>query len=78
MNTSFLSTSKDEQMAKFFSDEKQQRYAILCAFVVNNNQNRGTALYIEYLSNFPHEREVLVLPFVRRIMSWNRKRRRKK
>jgi hypothetical protein len=63
MNTSFLSTSKDKEVAEVFSGKNQQKFAVLCTFVVNNSSNRRTALDIESISFIPHEREVLILPF---------------
>ncbi len=63
MNTSFLSTSKDKQVAEFFSGKGQQKFAIICTYVIHNKNNRRTALDISTLSCFPHEREVLILPF---------------
>jgi hypothetical protein len=63
MNTSFLSTSKDRQVADVFSGQNEQKFAVLCTFIIYNNSNRRTALDIETLSKIPAEREVLILPF---------------
>jgi hypothetical protein len=63
MNTSFLSTSKDKEVAEVFSGKNQQKFAVLCTFVIYNSSNRRTALDIESISFIPHEREVLILPF---------------
>ncbi|CAF3832338.1 unnamed protein product [Rotaria sp. Silwood1] len=63
MNTSFLSTSKDKQVAEFFSEQKQHKFAVLGTYVIHNKNNRRTALDISDISCFPHEREVLILPF---------------
>jgi hypothetical protein len=62
MNTTFLSTSKDKDNVEFPREQNQQEFNVLCTYVINNNNNRRTALDIAYLSSFPGEREVLILP----------------
>jgi hypothetical protein len=63
MNNTFLSASKDKQVAEFFSGKGQQELAVIFNYVIHNKNNRRTALDISTLSFFPHEREVLILPF---------------
>ncbi len=63
MNTSFLSTTKDREVAEAFSRQNQQEFAVLCTYEILNKNNRRTALKIADISNFPGEQEVLILPF---------------
>jgi hypothetical protein len=63
MNTSFLSTSKDKRVAEVFSGQQEQKFAVLCTFIIYNNNNRRTALHIGYISKITAEREVIILPF---------------
>jgi len=63
MNTSFLSTTKDREVAEAFSRQNQQEFAVLCTYEIHNKNNRRTALKIADVSNFPGEQEVLILPF---------------
>ena len=63
MNTTFLSTSKDKQAAELFSEKNQEKFAVLCTFVIRGGNNRRTALNIEHISWFHQEQEVLLLPF---------------
>jgi hypothetical protein len=67
LTRSFLSTSKDENVAKFFmpdDDNKKQadeeKLPVMCIYKVVNPRS---SLYIEELSNFPDEKEVLIVPF---------------
>lgn len=61
MNTSFLSTSKDRQVAEFFVREAD-KVSVLCIYEIHNKNKRRTALDISRISNFNSEREVLILP----------------
>ncbi|CAF0971591.1 unnamed protein product [Rotaria sordida] len=63
MNTSFLSTSKDIQVAEFYSGKDHKKFSVICTYEIRNINNRRTALDISSLSQFPHEREVLIIPF---------------
>jgi hypothetical protein len=67
LTRSFLSTSKDENIAKIFmpgnnnkkkADEKE--LPVMCIYKVINPRS---SLYIEESSNFPEEKEVLIVPF---------------
>jgi hypothetical protein len=50
INTTFLSTSKDKQVAEFFSGENQQKIAVIYTYMVCNKNNRRTALDISSIS----------------------------
>ncbi|CAF1412684.1 unnamed protein product, partial [Didymodactylos carnosus] len=64
MNKSFLSTSKDQSVAEEFarqpSKDIQLQHSVLCVYETRNNR---TALDIETMSEYPHEKEVLILPY---------------
>jgi hypothetical protein len=62
MNTTFLSTSKDKDVAEIFSGKKKEKLAVLCTYFIHGKKDRRTALNIENISWFPPEREVLILP----------------
>jgi hypothetical protein len=61
LTRSFFSTYEDENVAKLFIpyDEKEKIPA-MCIYKVINPRS---SLYIEELSNFPAEKEVLIVPF---------------
>jgi hypothetical protein len=65
ITTTFLSTSKDPEVAKMFSsidpNEKGQT-SVLCTYEVFNY--RRTALDMDGISAFPYEKEVLIFPYV--------------
>lgn len=63
MNTTFLSTSKNKEVAEMFSGENQAECAVLCKLQVRNHGGRRTALNIQHLSKMEDEEEVLILPF---------------
>ena len=62
-NKTFLSTSENRQIAEVFSgwnDPKQEdEIAVICELHINNV---GTGLDIEEISEFPDEKEVLIIP----------------
>ncbi|CAF1675934.1 unnamed protein product, partial [Didymodactylos carnosus] len=69
MNKTFLSTSKDRSNAeKFMNDFNPRRnalnelikHSVLCKYVI---KYPTTALAIEDLSEYPNEKEVLILPY---------------
>lgn len=65
MNTTFLSTSTDRSVAEMFFGENKANMAMLCTFIVRNNNGRQTAVSIKELSNFRVENEVLLMLFSR-------------
>jgi hypothetical protein len=69
LTRSFLSTSEEQDKAKLFTsdsnDKKQpvnqdEKQPVMCVYTVINPQS---SLYIETLSVFPEEKEVLIVPF---------------
>ncbi|CAF2388658.1 unnamed protein product [Rotaria sp. Silwood2] len=64
MNKSFLSTSSDYSVAMKFalkSDAKnQQKYSAICTYKI---QTERSALSIMEISEYPNEKEVLVMPY---------------
>ncbi|CAF1200845.1 unnamed protein product [Didymodactylos carnosus] len=63
VNTTFLSTSRDRNVAKIFSyqnEVKEDQISIFCTYEIKNDR---TALYIAELSEVSDEKEVLILPF---------------
>ena len=63
MNVSFLSTSKNKNVAEVFCGQNQAAgFSVLCTYVIHNKNNRRTALDIELMSWFPSEEEVWILP----------------
>ncbi|CAF1174988.1 unnamed protein product [Adineta ricciae] len=62
MNKTFLSTSKDKkQTEKFITySESSTKLKVVCKYLI---KHEGTALDIEAISEFEHEREVLILPY---------------
>lgn len=65
MNTSFLSTSKKEQVAKIFlaNEQNEQCIAGLFTYKIENINNQRTAIDISSTSYFPEEEEIVILPF---------------
>ena len=63
MNTTFLSTSKNRDVAEMFSGENEDQLAVLCTYEVHSKNNRRTAILINCISKCPDENEVLLLPF---------------
>jgi hypothetical protein len=64
MNVSFLSASKNKEVAEVFCGQNQAAgFSVLCTYVIYNKNKRRTALDIELMSWFPSEEEVLILPF---------------
>ncbi|CAF3643240.1 unnamed protein product [Adineta steineri] len=64
MNISFVSTSKDREIAEIFAGQNSEstlsEIPAVCIYTI---RNMGTALDVEEISEIPDEREVLVLPF---------------
>ncbi|CAF1007578.1 unnamed protein product [Didymodactylos carnosus] len=61
MNKSFLSTSKEQKIAENFAiGGDSSKYSVLCKY---ETRNERTALAIETMSEFPGEKEVLILPY---------------
>ncbi len=62
MNKTFLSTSKERARAESFavSDKSSTDFAVICKYAI---KHAGTALGIEKLSEYPPEKEVLILPY---------------
>lgn len=65
MNTSFLSASKEKEVAKIFlaSERNGQSIGVFYTYVIHNINHRRTAIRISSISRFPEEEEVLILPF---------------
>jgi hypothetical protein len=72
MNVSFLSTSKNREIAQKFAGEgamdslRQTPDHILIhlpTICIYHTRNRRTALQIDYISEIPDEEEILILPF---------------
>ena len=65
MNTSFLSASKQQEVAKIFlaSERNGQSIGVFYTFVIHNINHRRTAIDISSISRFTEEQEVLILPF---------------
>lgn len=62
MNTAFLSTSTDKQVAEIFSGIAQAQFAVICEYIIKNKAHTRIALDISNLSSIPDEREILILP----------------
>ena len=62
INTTFLSTSKDRDVAVVFAGEGHQLLSVLCIYVIEHQQPKRIALDISHLSNNPVEKEILLLP----------------
>ncbi|CAF0779244.1 unnamed protein product [Didymodactylos carnosus] len=63
VNTTFLSTSKTEDVAEFFNElenDSHNEVSVFCTYKIKNNR---TALDISGMSEIPDEQEVLILPF---------------
>ncbi|CAF1563727.1 unnamed protein product [Didymodactylos carnosus] len=69
MNKSFLSTTKTRGIAEQFafkseswqnSDEKKIKLSTLCTYEIKKDRS---GLDIEHISEYPHEKEVLILPY---------------
>jgi hypothetical protein len=62
MNKTFLSTSKERVRAVSFavSNESSTVFSVVCKYSIKHT---GTAIGIEDLSEFPSEKEVLILPY---------------
>ncbi|CAF2812470.1 unnamed protein product [Rotaria sp. Silwood2] len=62
MNKTFLSTSKVRTRAESFavSDESSTVFGVVCKYLIKHT---GTALAIEDISEYPFEKEVLILPY---------------
>ncbi|CAF3999081.1 unnamed protein product [Rotaria sp. Silwood1] len=63
MTRSFLSTTKNRQVAELFLDvsRRESNRPVICIY---NTLNPHSSLYIGRLSKFQYEEEVLILPFV--------------
>ncbi|CAF1531996.1 unnamed protein product, partial [Didymodactylos carnosus] len=60
MNKLFLSTSKDRKVAEEFAiGGNLSKHSVLCKYEIRNDR---TALDIESVSEYPQEKEVLILP----------------
>jgi hypothetical protein len=77
ITTTFLSTSKDLDVAEMFRDSgsdptKASQISLLCKYNLHNYQR--TALDMKTISQFPVEEEVLIYPYVPfRILSFTKK-----
>ncbi|CAF1224332.1 unnamed protein product [Rotaria sp. Silwood1] len=64
MNKAFLSTSFDYSVAKKFaikhSEVNKQKFTAICTYKI---RNRRTALSIMEISEYRHEKEVLIMPY---------------
>lgn len=62
MNKTFLSTSKKRKQAECFAEPitSSTVFSVVCKYVIKHS---GTALAIETLSEYPDEKEVLILPY---------------
>jgi hypothetical protein len=61
MTKIFMSTTKDRKIAEEFAAQgRQMKVSVLCTYEIINNR---TALNIEDISEYRHEREVLVGPY---------------
>ncbi|CAF1496566.1 unnamed protein product [Rotaria sp. Silwood1] len=62
MNKTFLSTSKERTRAESFaiSDGSSTVFEVICKYSIKHT---GTALAIENISEYPAEKEVLILPY---------------
>ena len=77
ITTTFLSTSTNLNVAKLFRDSgfdpiKINQISLLCTYHLHNY--RRTALDMEKISQFRHEKEILIYPYVPfRILSFTKK-----
>ncbi|CAF4400746.1 unnamed protein product [Didymodactylos carnosus] len=63
ISTTFLSTSRDPIIAEMFNDPgNTNKISLLCTYKIFNY--RRTALDIQQFSQYPEEKEVLILPYV--------------
>ncbi len=64
ITTTFLSTSTNPQVADAFSaDPPENEISIFCQYNISN-KHRQTALDVRKISEFGHEEEILILPYV--------------
>ena len=62
INTTFLSTSRERQVAVVFAGEDHQLLSVLCIYVIEHRYQKRIALDISRLSNIPDEKEIILLP----------------
>jgi hypothetical protein len=60
INRTFISTTKDRQFTEHYIRERNQdnKYTVIFSFEIRQNH---TALNIEYVSEFAHEKEILIM-----------------
>ena len=64
LTTTFLSTSTKFDVAEQFSHlDSENKISVFCIYNINNI-NRRTALDLRKISFYPHEEEILILPFI--------------